>query len=514
MSIMKNNEIILKSKITSDLFTEYAKQMYDLPPEEEETLVIKGINIDQIPKEWNIGLVIGPSGSGKSTIAKYQFGDYFDSATIDFERGKSLISNFDGVCDPETAGKYLSLCGLSSVPAWLRPYNVLSTGQKARADLSYCLAQHDKVFVDEFTSTVNREVAKSLSYSVQKIVKKENKQMVLCSCHYDIVDWLAPDWIYDVQEQKLTVNRRALRQISRPDIEVVIEECEYEKWNIFKDNHYLTQSLNKAARCFVMKWNDVPVGFCGVLSQPHEMMINYYRESRLVVSPDFQGLGLGTKLSEYIGAMLKTLGHNYISITTHPSFVWYRNNSDKWLKQAEGKNETQHVTEKTKIIVPEHMLQRYTFTHKYVGPALKVEDSEFNPFKVSYSQNVTFDDMFLNKIETKEKTCTIRNYRLRKGTVISARSKENEDEIKSSLSVIAIDKIADVKDIKKAHGEASGLKTRENLIKYLEKVYPEEMKNLSSEKPLWCHHFEKYDHIIEETTVLNEKRASLSDLFG
>ena len=507
------NEIVLTTKITEDLYTEYAKRMYDLPPEDEETLVIKGINREDLPTEWNIGLVVGPSGSGKSTIAKYQFEDYFDSADIEFSR-ESLISNFKGICEPEEAGKFLSLCGLSSVPAWLRPYGVLSTGQKARADIAYCLSQHDKVFIDEFTSTVNREVAKSLSYSVQKIVKKQEKQMVLCSCHYDIVDWLEPDWIYDVQEQKLTINRRSLRRISRPNIELSIEECEYEKWQIFKENHYLTQSLNKAARCFIMKWNDFPVGFCGVLPQPHENLINYYRESRLVILPDFQGLGLGTKLSEYVGAILKSQGHNYISITTHPSFVWYRNNSPHWDKINEGKSLTQTITEKTKIIIPEHMLQRYTYTHRYIGPVL--EDKSDLPFKSCHSMDIKFENDLIDLIEKNEKTATCRPYKMRKGTIINVLSNdETDEEIKFNLAVTKVDTIKCLKDIKDKHAKASGFENKKDFIKFLHKYYPHEIKNLDNDEDIifYSHDFFKYDYLLEKTTVINKKVASLDSLF-
>ena len=33
--------------------------------------------------------------------------------------------------------------------------------------------------------------------------KNKNKKVVLLSCHYDIIEWLQPDWVYDVNTKVL-----------------------------------------------------------------------------------------------------------------------------------------------------------------------------------------------------------------------------------------------------------------------------------------------------------------------
>jgi ABC-type ATPase with predicted acetyltransferase domain len=73
---------------------------------------------------------------------------------------------------------------------------VLSTGEKFRADLSRRVK--DDAVIDEFTSVVDRNVAKAASVAMSKYVRLNNiKRIVIATCHRDIVDWLEPDWVID-----------------------------------------------------------------------------------------------------------------------------------------------------------------------------------------------------------------------------------------------------------------------------------------------------------------------------
>ncbi len=157
-------------------------------------------NIDIENKEWNIGLIVGGSGTGKSTIAKEIFPDAYikgyeynaKSVVDDMPKNKSIK-------DIELA---FTNVGFASPPSWLKPYSVLSNGEKMRCDLARALLEEkDIICFDEFTSVVNREVAKTASYAISKAVKKANKKFVAVSCHKDIVEWLEPDWIYDTDEK-------------------------------------------------------------------------------------------------------------------------------------------------------------------------------------------------------------------------------------------------------------------------------------------------------------------------
>ena len=92
--------------------------------------------------------------------------------------------------------------GFASPPSWLKPYNVLSTGEKMRVDLARAILSNQELIVfDEFTSVVDRTVAKTASLALQKAIRKGGKKFVAVSCHRDIVEWLMPDWIYDTDQK-------------------------------------------------------------------------------------------------------------------------------------------------------------------------------------------------------------------------------------------------------------------------------------------------------------------------
>ena len=157
-------------------------------------------NIDIENKDWNVGLIVGGSGTGKSTIAKqiikqeYIKGyDYTSNSVIDdMPKGKSV----------KEIEKTFTSVGFASPPSWLKPYEVLSNGEKMRVDLARSILEDKEIIVfDEFTSVVNREVAKTSSYAISKAVRKQGKKFVAVACHKDIIEWLEPDWVYDTDEK-------------------------------------------------------------------------------------------------------------------------------------------------------------------------------------------------------------------------------------------------------------------------------------------------------------------------
>lgn len=78
-------------------------------------------------------------------------------------------------------------------------------------------------------------------------------------------------------------------------------------------------------------WDKTLVGFVSTLNMPSGTVKNAFREHRLVVLPDFQGLGFGTKISEFIGDYLLKKGCKYFSRTTHIRLGLHRRNSTKWV---------------------------------------------------------------------------------------------------------------------------------------------------------------------------------------
>lgn len=158
-------------------------------------------NIDIDSKEWNIGLIVGSSGSGKSTIAKEVFSDSY--IFEQFYSAGSVIDDMPEGKSVKDITKAFTSVGFASPPSWLKPYSVLSNGERMRCDLAKAILEEKPVVVfDEFTSVVNREVAKTGSFAIQKAVRKLGKKFVAVACHSDIIEWLQPDWIYNTDEQR------------------------------------------------------------------------------------------------------------------------------------------------------------------------------------------------------------------------------------------------------------------------------------------------------------------------
>lgn len=158
-------------------------------------------NIDIEDKEWNIGLIVGSSGTGKSTIAKELFPDTYIFEQI-YSNG-SVIDDMPKDKSVKEITKAFTSVGFASPPSWLKPYSVLSNGEKMRCDLAKSILEEREIVVfDEFTSVVNREVAKTGSFAIQKAIRKLNKKFVAVGCHSDIIEWLQPDWIYNTDEQR------------------------------------------------------------------------------------------------------------------------------------------------------------------------------------------------------------------------------------------------------------------------------------------------------------------------
>ena len=193
--------IELKTTVHEDKYTSYLTAKYDLQQTSEHITHIPMINEDELNSfQWNIGLICGNSGSGKSTILKNMIS--YQDITPTYDYNKPIISQFESLTEEEVCD-LLSSVGLSSVPIWLHKPNELSNGERARLDICWLLAniKNQTIFIDEFTSVVNRNCAKSLSYALQRYVRQNNLQIVLASCHFDIIEWLNPDWIFNLNKQ-------------------------------------------------------------------------------------------------------------------------------------------------------------------------------------------------------------------------------------------------------------------------------------------------------------------------
>jgi energy-coupling factor transporter ATP-binding protein EcfA2 len=278
-----------------------------------------------LPDDWSIGLIVGASGSGKSTVGRHLFGDDF-AESVTWPKKGTVIDGFSKSTPIKEVCSALSSVGFSSPPAWLRPFEVLSNGQKFRAEVARALtSDRDLVVIDEFTSVVDRDVAKIGSAAVSKAVRRGDKQLVAISCHYDVIEWLQPCWVLHMPTGRL--DRRSVQQ--RPDIEIEVKRVPRSFWSEFSRHHYLNHQIANSAACFVAFWDQRPVAFASSMFFPHPKRSGW-REHRTVCLPDFQGVGIGNKLSETVAAAYRATGKPYRSTTSHPAMIGYRARSQKW----------------------------------------------------------------------------------------------------------------------------------------------------------------------------------------
>jgi ABC-type dipeptide/oligopeptide/nickel transport system ATPase subunit len=270
------------------------------------------VNVD-IESEWNVGLIVGASGSGKSTLARSMFDEKNFKVELDEER--PIIDQFPEELTYDQCVDLLTAIGLTAVVCWIRPVKTLSNGQKARAEAALALAKNlDLCALDEWTSVVDRTVAKVMSHCVQKSFRKNKKKVVLISCHYDVIDWLNPDWIIDCNEQKF-IDRRSLHLDQRQRSEKLkfdVREIDKSSWAYFSKYHYLSDKLAGGQNiCFGLFHEDKQIGFqCFsnyVPDRPGRARILH--SNRTVIHPDYAGMGLGILLINETSKIIRSRGY-------------------------------------------------------------------------------------------------------------------------------------------------------------------------------------------------------------
>jgi ABC-type polar amino acid transport system ATPase subunit/GNAT superfamily N-acetyltransferase len=281
-----------------------------------------------MPKNWKVGLIVGKSGTGKTTIARQLFPDNYITS-YDY-KDESVLDDMPKQCSVEEITSAFNSVGFSSPPSWLKPYSVLSNGQKMRVDLARAILENKKLFVfDEFTSVVDRSVAQIGSYAMQKAIRKSDKQFIAVTCHYDVKDWLLPDWIFNTDT--MTYQELDGQKKNRPSIKFeVYNTSDKTIWKMFAKHHYLSHTHNNAASVYVAIINDEIAGFISILHFPHPKSKNIKKVHRLVVLPDYQGIGVGILLLNKVGQYYKNQGQRYIIMTSAPSLIYALKNSNEW----------------------------------------------------------------------------------------------------------------------------------------------------------------------------------------
>jgi len=285
-------------------------------------------NID-IVENWQIGLIVGKSGTGKTTIAKQLFENAYITS---FEyNGDCVLDDMPKEKSIDEITKAFNSVGFSSPPSWLKPYSVLSNGEKMRCDLARAILCDTDLFVfDEFTSVVDRQVAQVGSFAMQKAIRKTDKKFIAVTCHFDVEEWLLPDWVFNTDT--MTFQSFEGQKKNRPKIKFEIyQSADKGIWKMFSKYHYLSHSHNNAANVYVAMVNDQIAGFISILHLPHPKAKNIKKVHRLVILPDYQGIGVGGILLNHIADIYKKDKWRFNIVTSAPSLIYSLKNSNEWI---------------------------------------------------------------------------------------------------------------------------------------------------------------------------------------
>lgn len=357
---MPSVDVLIETEVSNSVRARQVQAAFDVPEQKRQELKWT-FDLPIEEKEWRIGMVVGPSGSGKSTLLRRVFGE---PRPLEW-RAKSVVDDFDSRLSVADIADACGAVGFNTIPAWLRPYSVLSNGEKFRVELARRLLETDGlVVIDEFTSVVDRQVARIASHAAQKYIRKrDGVRLVVASCHYDIEEWLQPDWVYDTGGSGF--RWRSLQR--RPAVEVELRRVAYDTWRLFAPFHYMSAELHHSAVCFALHVDNKPVCFAGVLHFPHPRNKRIKRVSRLVTLPDWQGLGLAMSLCDRLGAAYAALGFELRTYPAHRALVRAFQRRETWRIEREAGNPVVRKS-KTSGLSGWNDAMRPCAVFSYVGP--------------------------------------------------------------------------------------------------------------------------------------------------
>lgn len=218
---MSRVDLTLESNVERTGRVVQLEGMFDVPTA-EKTRVEYHFDAPIETRPWSVGLIVGPSGAGKSSVARHLFRDSLVSG-YDWPATKTIVDGFGALPIRETTAA-LSSVGFSSPPNWLRPFHVLSNGEQFRATMARALVdERPLIVVDEFTSVIDRTVAQIGSHAIAKSIRARKKQFVAVTCHYDVEEWLQPDWVIEPHLGRFAW--RSLRR--RPEVELEVVRCDH-----------------------------------------------------------------------------------------------------------------------------------------------------------------------------------------------------------------------------------------------------------------------------------------------
>lgn len=92
----------------------------------------------------------------------------------------------------------------------------------------------------------------------------------------------------------------------------------------------MNTELSSACKCFGVYDGDNIIGFMGVLHQPHGVNRKLKRVSRMVILPDYQGIGIGYKFLCVVAEQYVKYGFTFSIVTSAKNLIFKLSNATRW----------------------------------------------------------------------------------------------------------------------------------------------------------------------------------------
>ena len=156
----------------------------------------------------------------------------------------------------------------------------------------------------------------------------------------------------------------------RPNIDLTVRRVESTAWVTlgFHKHHYLTETMNKGCKSLLFEWNGMPVAFVGLLNNPGKGRQFDITISRIVILPDYQGLGLVRRIMDFCGGIVKNCGEGFgLTIkTAHDRMGMMLEHDSNWEPTSYNGKERKVVDDPTH----KNRLQRKSYCYRYCGGKL------------------------------------------------------------------------------------------------------------------------------------------------
>ena len=123
-----------------------------------------------------------------------------------------------------------------------------------------------------------------------------------------------------------------------------------------------------------------PIAFFSVLHWPHPTA-SRWRGHRVVCLPDYQGIGIGNVLCDFVAGMYLATGKPFTIVTSSPARISYLSRSKTWDMRS-GPGLQPKIGQTAKVGLEKYLAtNRLTASFDYVGPVNKEDAKRFGVIK-------------------------------------------------------------------------------------------------------------------------------------